>query len=53
MGTLMPKTDVANLTNEPDVFVCKLTTTGVIFVKSMYEYLLNVHTRFSRKHLWN
>ena len=41
-----------NLNDDPDVFTWKLTTNGVFTVKSMYEDLMNGHTRFLRKYLW-
>ena len=40
------------LTNEPDTFVWKLTQTGIFTVKSMYEDLMNGHTRFLQTYLW-
>ena len=36
----------------PDTFVWKLTTSGGFTVKSMYEDLMNGHTRYLRKYLW-
>jgi hypothetical protein len=41
-----------NLTEDPDVFVWKLTTNGVFSVKSMYTDMMNGHTVFLRKYLW-
>ena len=41
-----------NLSQEQDVFVWKLTTTGRFTVKSMYLDLLNSHTRFPWKYIW-
>ena len=43
---------MVNLTDEPDRFVWKLTTTGLFSVKSMYEDLMNDHTPYLRKYLW-
>ena len=40
------------LTDREDTFVWKLTTNGVFTVKSMYEDLMNGHTRFLCKYLW-
>jgi hypothetical protein len=40
------------LTEDPDVFVWKLTTNGVFSVKSMYTDMMNGHTVFLRKYLW-
>ena len=41
-----------NLNEDPDMFVWRATTNGVFTVKSMYEDLMNGHTRFLRKYLW-
>ena len=41
-----------HLTNEPDRFVWKLSSSGVFSVKTMYEDLMNILPRFNRKYLW-
>jgi hypothetical protein len=41
-----------HLSDESDRFIWRLTTNGVFSVKSMYEDLMNGHTRFLRKYLW-
>ena len=35
-----------NLSDQPDSFVWKLTQNGIFSVKSMYEDMMNGHTRF-------
>jgi hypothetical protein len=40
------------LSDEPDKFICNLTTNGLFTVKSMYKDLMNGHTTFLRKYLW-
>jgi hypothetical protein len=40
------------LSTEPDVFFWKLTDSGLFSVKSMYLDLMNGHTIFLRKYLW-
>ena len=40
------------LQDMPDTFVWGLTTLGGFTVKSMYEDLMNDHTRYLRKYLW-
>jgi hypothetical protein len=40
------------LTDDPDNFVWKLTTSGLFTVKSMYADLMNGHTVFLRKYIW-
>jgi hypothetical protein len=40
------------LTEEPDAFVWKLTTSGIFLVKSLYAHLMNGHTVFLRKYIW-
>jgi hypothetical protein len=40
------------LTEEPDAFVWKLTTSGIFSVKSLYAHLMNGHTVFLRKYIW-
>src|SRR4051812_34001906 len=49
----MPKIDGVSLNDEHDKFVWKLMPTGQFSVKSMYADLINGHTRFLRKYLWN
>jgi hypothetical protein len=41
-----------NLTDQPDSFCWKLTPNGLFTVKSMYEDLMNGHTRYLRTYLW-
>ena len=41
-----------SLTDVPDSFHWKLTKDGVFSVKSMYEDLMNGHTRFLKTYLW-
>jgi hypothetical protein len=40
------------LTNENDVFVWGLTTSGAFTVKSMYLYLLDDDTKYLKKYIW-
>ena len=40
------------LTDAPDIFHWNLTPNGTFTVKSMYEDLMNGHTRFLQKYLW-
>ena len=40
------------LTDTPDIFHWNLTPNGTFTVKSMYEDLMNGHTRFLQKYLW-
>ena len=40
------------LTEVPDLFKWNLTQTGQFTVKSMYEDLMNGHTRYLQKYLW-
>ena len=40
------------LTDQPDVFVWKLTDSGRFTVKSMYADFMNGHTAFLRKYIW-
>ena len=40
------------LSNTQDVFVWRLTSTGIFSVKSMYLDLLNNQPRFSSKYIW-
>jgi hypothetical protein len=42
----------ANLSNESDRFVWKLTDSGDFMVKFYYLDLMNGHTRFLREYLW-
>jgi hypothetical protein len=41
-----------NLTAQPDVFIWKLTTSGIFSVKSLYLDYMNDHTKFLRKYIW-
>jgi hypothetical protein len=41
-----------NLTTQQDVFVWKLTTSGLFTVKSLYLDFMNDHTKFLRKYIW-
>ena len=41
-----------NVSQSPDRFVWKLTASGIFSVKSMYEDLMNGHTRFLHTYLW-
>ena len=41
-----------NLVQQPDCFVWKLTETGIFTVKSIYEDMMNGHTRFLHTYLW-
>jgi hypothetical protein len=41
-----------NLSADPDIFVWKLTTSGIFSVKSMYADIMNGHTVFLRKYIW-
>jgi hypothetical protein len=41
------------LTDVDDVFRWNLTTSGSFSVKSMYHDLLNDHTVYLRKYIWN
>jgi hypothetical protein len=41
------------LNNEQDKFIWKLNESGIFSVKSTYCDLMNGHTRFLRKYLWN
>jgi hypothetical protein len=41
-----------NLSDEPDIFKWRLTTTGIFSVKSMYADYMNGHTVFLKKYLW-
>jgi hypothetical protein len=41
-----------NLNDDIDKFVWGLTSTGKFTVKSMYNDILNGHTRYLRKYLW-
>jgi hypothetical protein len=43
---------MVQLSDNPDKFVWKLTTSHVFTVKSMYLDLMNGHTRFLRTYLW-
>jgi hypothetical protein len=40
------------LTNEPDRFKWRLTTSGVFSVKSLYADFLNDRTKYLQKYLW-
>jgi hypothetical protein len=41
-----------NLSADPDIFVWKLTTSGIFSVKSMYADIMNGYTVFLRKYIW-
>ena len=41
-----------SLSNTPDVFVWRLTNSGLFTVKSMYLDLLNEHPKFTQKYIW-
>jgi hypothetical protein len=41
-----------NLTTQQDVFVWKLTTSGLFTVESLYLDFMNDHTKFLRKYIW-
>jgi hypothetical protein len=40
------------LTEEPDAFVWKLTTSEIFSVTYLYAHLMNGHTVFFRKYIW-
>ena len=41
-----------NFTDVPDIFHWNLTQNGTFTVKSMYEDLMNGHTKYLQKYLW-
>jgi hypothetical protein len=43
---------MVHLSDNPDQFTWKLTTTGIFTVKSLYLDQMNGHTRFLHKYLW-
>jgi hypothetical protein len=50
--SLLRRLMVVNLSDEPDSFKWRLTTTGIFSVKSMYADYMNGHTAFLKKYLW-
>jgi hypothetical protein len=49
---LVQRLMMARLTDDPDNFVWKLTTSGLFTVKSMYADLMNGHMVFLSKYIW-
>jgi hypothetical protein len=41
-----------NLSDEPDSFKCRLTSTCIFSIKSMYADYMNGHTVFAKHYLW-
>jgi hypothetical protein len=49
---LVQRLILVTLSEEKDIFVWKLTTSGSFTVKSMYEDYMNGHTIYLRKYIW-